>query len=274
MTRVVLEPTGRFHRQLHQSLHDGGFEVLLINPLRIRRFAEARGELAKTDRVDAATLAAFGRAFPELAATQPKGEFFLRLESMLVARECLFDRRTSMQQTGKEVDEPEKQLLGELAMEMETRIETLNVSIREHVLSDPDMAPRYRILISIPGIGPVNAAMLCCQMPELGSIGNRQAASLIGVAPFSRDSGKAQGGRHIRGGRRRPRDTLFMAATAAVRCNPDMKAVYDRLTAAGKKHKVALVAVMRKLIILANVLLCNGREWAPQAPGNAVPACG
>lgn len=273
-TRVVLEPTGRFHRQVHQSLHDCGFEVLLINPLRIRRFAEAKGDLAKTDRVDAATLAVYGRAFPQLAATEPKGEFFLRLESMLVARECLVDRRTSMQQTGKEVDEPEKQLLGELAQAMDTRIETLNASIQEHILADPDIAPRYQILISIPGIGPVNAAMLCCQMPELGSIGNRQAASLIGVAPFSRDSGKAQGPRHIRGGRRRPRDTLYMAAIAAIRWNPDMKAVYDRLTASGKKHKVAIVAVMRKLIILANVLLRNGREWASQAPGNAVPSCG
>ena len=264
----------RQSEQQHQSLHDDGFEVLLINPLRSRRFAEAKGNLAKSDRVDAAMLVAYGRAFPELAATEPRGDFYLRLESMLVTRECLVDRRKSMQQTGKEVDEPEKQLLTELVKALEARIETLNRSIKEHILSDQDTAPRYRILLSIPGIGPVNAAMLCCLMPELGSIGNRQAASLIGVAPFNRDSGKAQGARHIRGGRRRPRDTLFMAATSAIQWNPDMKAIYDRLTARGKKHKVALVAVMRKLIILANVLLHNGRKWAPHAPRNTVQSCG
>ena len=268
--RVVLEPTGRFHRRVHQSLFDEGLEVLLVNPTRSRRFAEARGDLAKTDRVDAAMLAAYGRAFPELVPSEPKGTSFDRLESMLVARACVIDKRTSMQQTSAEVDPPERTLLARLVNTLETEIETLNASIKTHILSDPDLAPRYRILMSIPGIGPVNAAMLCCLMPELGSIGNRQAASLIGVAPFSRDSGKAQGARHIRGGRRRPRDMLYMAATAAIRWNPDMMALYDRLKASGKKHKVALVAVMRKLIILANVLLRNGREWAPQAPAKAV----
>ena len=157
---------------------------------------------------------------------------------------------------------------------MTDEIDALDAEIKAHLLADPDMAQRYQILRSVPGIGAVNAAMLCCYMPELGFIGNRQAASLIGVAPCSRDSGKAQGARHIRGGRRRPRDGLFMAALSAARCNPDMKVFYERLTTGGKKHRVALVAVMRKLIILANVLLRDGREWARQAPQTVIPACG
>ena len=141
-------------------------------------------------------LAAYGRAFPELVPSEPKGAFFDRLESMLVARACVIDKRTSMQQTSAEVDQPERTLLARLVNRLETEIETLNASIMTRILSDPDLVPRYRILMSIPGIGPVNAAMLCCLMPEPGSIGNCQAASLIGVAPFSRDSGKAQGARH------------------------------------------------------------------------------
>ena len=272
--RVVLEPTGRFHRRVHQSLFDAGFKVLLVNPLRSRRFAEAKGDLAKTDRVDAAMLAAYGRAFPDLAPSEPKDAFYERLESLLVARERLVDTRASMRQTGRELDEREESLLVAHADRMTEDIEDLETSIRAYILADPDMAPRYRILLSIPGIGKLNAAMLCCMMPELGWIGNRQAASLLGVAPFSRDSGKARGERHIQGGRQRPRDALYMAATTAIRFNADMAALYERLTARGKKHKVALVAVMRKLIILANVLLRHGREWAPQAPRPAIRQCG
>ena len=198
--RVVLESTGRFHRRVHQSLFDEGLEVLVVNPVRSRRFAEAKGDLAKTDRVDAAMLAAYGRAFPELASTEPKGTFLERLESMLVTRECLVDSRTSLTQVGEEVHRLDKKKLARICKRMSKEINALNAEIKAHLLADPDMAQRYRILLSVPGIGAVNAAMLCCYMPELGYIGNRQAASLIGVAPFNRDSGKAQGARHIRGG--------------------------------------------------------------------------
>ena len=272
--RVVLESTGRFHRRVHQSLFDEGLEVLVVNPTRSRRFAEAKGDLAKTDRVDAAMLAAYGRAIPELASTEPKGAFLERLESMLVTRKRLVDSRASLTQVGKEVHRLDKKKLAKICKRMSKEIDALDAKIKAHLLADPDMAQRYRILLSVPGIGAVNAAMLCCYMPELGYIGNRQAASLIGVAPFNRDSGRTQGARHIRGGRRRPRDGLFMAALSATRWNPDMKVLYERLTTNGKKHKIALVAVMRKLIILANVLLRDGREWARQAPQTVIAACG
>ena len=208
--RVVLEPTGRFHRRVPRSQFDAGFEVLVVNPFRSRRFAEAKGDLAKTDRVDAAMLAAYGGAFPDLVASEPKGAFFERLESLLVARERLVDTRASMRQAGRELDEPKETLLVGHANRMTNDIDNLETSIRAHILADPDMARRYRILLSVPGIGNVHAAMLCCLMPELGWISNRQAASLLGVAPFSRDSGKAQGARHIRGGRQRPRDAPYM----------------------------------------------------------------
>ena len=146
------------------------------------------------------------------------------------------------------------------------QIDTFDQRIRELIASDPDTNRRYRILLSIPGVGPVSAATLCCWMPELGTISNRQAAALLGVAPFARDSGLQKGTRHIRGGRRRPRNVLYMAALTATRYNPDLQRVFLRLTAAGKSHKVALVAIMRKLIVLANVLLRDARPWTETAP--------
>ena len=221
--RVVLEPASRFHRRVHQSLIDEGLEVLLVNPVRSRRFAEAKGDLAKTDRADAAMLAAYGRAFPERASTEPEGTFPERLESMLVTREALVDSRSSLKRAGEEVHRPDTKKLARICKQMTKEIDALDAEIKARLLAGPDMAQRDRILRSVSGIGPVNAAVLCRYMPELGFIGDRQAASVIGVAPFNRDSGKAEGARRIRGGRRRPRVGLFMAALAATRWNQDME---------------------------------------------------
>ena len=247
---------------------------MLVNPTRSRRFAEATGELAKTDRVDAAMLAAYGKVLPNLDPSEPKTAFLERLEAMLVCRESLVDHRASLLQTAGELGGEEEPRLKKIAALIGTEIAELKTSVEAHLRSDPDFAARYQILRSIPGIGFVNAASLCCWMSELGHLENRQAASLLGVAPYSRDSGKAQGQRHIRGGRRRPREAMYMAAQTASRWNQDMAAMYDRLIANGKRHKVAIVAIMRKLIILANVLLRDGRKWAPTAPKSVIPSCG
>ena len=152
---------------------------------------------------------------------------------------------------------------------LDDRIAALDAAIEAVIARDPDQALRYSILTSIPGVGPVTAAALLCWMPELGGLDRRQAASLIGVAPVADDSGEHHGARHIRGGRRRPRDLLFMAATTAARFNADLKIVFERLKAAGKAHKVAIVAVMRKLIVLANTLLREQRCWLPEAPARS-----
>ncbi len=138
------------------------------------------------------------------------------------------------------------------------------------IAADEEQAERFRILTSIPGVGVVTAAALLCWMPELGSLGRRQAAALIGVAPFANDSGQHRGARHIRGGRRRPRDVLFMAATSAARCNRDLKVVFERLKAAGKAYKTSIVALMRKLVVLADTLLREQRCWLPEAPARPV----
>ena len=266
-TRVVVEATGRYHRAVHQSLHARGVEVVLANPLRTRRFAEALGLLAKTDTIDAAALAAYGMAFLDLPATPPRSAFLEQLADLLVLREKHRDAQVSLRQTAAEVqDEALREQARHSVDQLGRQVDTFDGKIRELIASDPGTDQRYRILLSIPGVGPVSAAALCCWMPELGQLGNRQAAALLGVAPFARDSGRRHGTRHIRGGRQRPRNVLYMAALSAAMHNPDLQRVCRRLKAAGKSHKVAIVAVMRKLIILANVLLRDARPWAETAP--------
>ena len=260
-----MEATGRYHRRVHQGLHDRGFEVVLVNPLRARRFAEGAGHLAKTDRVDARMLAKLGSALDDLEPVAPREAFLNRLEDLLVVRAKHVDARTMLKQVAYEVDEGEAIARATVA-HLDEQIAGLEAAIEGVIADDAEQAERFRILTSIPGVGAVTAAALLCWMPELGSLGRRQAAALTGVAPFANDSGQHRGARHIRGGRRRPRDVLFMAATSAARFNRDLQTVFERLTAAGKVYKIAIVALMRKLIVLANTLLRQQRCWLPEAP--------
>ena len=266
--RVILEATGRYHRALLQSLHAKGFGVCVVNPRQSRDFAKASGKLAKTDRVDARVLAAFGVAFADLPLTQPRGSLLDDLGDMLVAREMLVDQRAKARIVQAELGDPvSRRRLPHIIAMHDREIERYDKAIRELIDGNSAHAERYRILVSIPGIGPAVAAALISWMAELGSIGNRQAAALIGVAPFARDSGGVHSGaRHVAGGRRRPRDLLYMAALSAKSHNPQMIALYQRLRERGKHHNVALVAVMRKLIVTANALLRDRRTWLERAP--------
>ena len=265
--RVVLEATGRMHRALLQSLHAKGFAVCVVNPRQSRDFAGASGKLAKTDRVDARMLAAFGAAFPDLAPAKPRGHLLDHLGDMLVAREMLVDQRAKARIVHAELGDPlSRKRLPRIVAMHDREIERHDTAIRELIDGDSAHAESYRILVSIPGIEPVSAAALICWMTELGRTGNRQAAALIGVAPMARDSGVHSGARHVAGGRRRPRDVLHMAALSAASHNPQMTALHRRLRDQGKHHKVALVAVMRKLIVTANALLRDRRTWSERAP--------
>lgn len=266
VSQVVMEATGRYHRRVHRCLHDRGFEVVLVNPLRARRFAEGVGHLAKTDRVDARMLAKLGAALNDLEPVAPQEVFLNRLGDLLVLRAKHVDARTMLKQVAKEVEGEGEAVVRTTIAHLDEQIARLEAAIEEVIVGDPEQAERYRILTSIPGVGEVTAAALLCWMPELGSLGRRQAAALIGVAPFANDSGQHRGARHIRGGRRRPRDVLFMAATSAARCNRELQIVFERLTAAGKVYKTVIVALMRKLIVLANTLLMQQRCWLPAAP--------
>ena len=224
--------------------------------------------LACALRTLAVALAAYGMAFLDLPATPPRSAFLDQLADLLVLREKHRDAQVSLRQTAAEVQDPAlREEARHCVDQLGQQVTAFDGKIRELIASDPDTDQRYRILTSIPGVGPVSAAALCCWMPELGHLGNRQVAALLGVAPFARDSGRHHGARHIRGGRQRPRNVLYMAALTAAQHNPDLQRVFLRLKAAGKSHKVTIVAVMRKLIILANVLLRETRPWSETAPG-------
>ena len=271
VTRAVFEPTGRYHRRLHQGLFEAGLETVLVNPLRSRRFAEALGQQAKNDRVDAAMLARFGLL--ECLVTTPPQEPNLRmLSDLLVLRRKLVAQLGALRKLVSEVapevaDGPAATLTA-----LQADIAACGQRMLDCIAADAQLARRAAIIQSVPGCGPVTAACLCAAMPELGSIGRRQAAALLGLAPFDRDSGQRHGSRSIRGGRAQPRHVLYMAAMSAVRHEPGCSACYQRLVADGKPHKVALVAVMRKLACLLTALLREDRCWQAEQPSRELEA--
>ena len=271
VTRAVFEPTGRYHRNLHQGLAQAGLETVLINPLRSRRFAESIGQLAKNDRVDAAMLARFG-LLDNLAASPPQARNLQLLSDLLVLRGKLVEQLAALRKLCAELD-PEAAARPAAALKaLQTDIAGCDRRMRDCIAADAALARRDAIIQSIPGCGPVNAACLCAAMPELGSLGRRQAASLLGLAPFDRDSGQHRGRRSICGGRAQPRRLLYMAALGAIRWEPSAKACYERLRTRGKPHKVALVAVMRRLADLLDTLLREDRLWQPQPPARGLEA--
>ncbi len=230
--RVVLEPTGRYHRALHRCLDETGLEVVLANPLQARQFARSMGRLAKTARIDAAMLALFGR-LPD------RRHNLQQLKDLVAARAaCVEDRANRRKRIAEFGPGLVAAALGRLNDAAEREIGVLDQAIADALEVDEALARRAEILRSIAGIDPVATAVLCADMPELGSIGPKQAAALAGTAPFASDSGASRGARHIRGGRPRPRKVLYMAGTAARRCNPDMRVFYQRLTnCGGRDHR-------------------------------------
>ncbi|MDT4850374.1 IS110 family transposase ISHne5 [compost metagenome] len=261
--RIVYEPTGPYHRAFEHRLAEAGFALVKVNPRQARRFAEATGRLAKTDRLDAAMLARMG-ALLELQARPARGPTLNDLKDLRMAREALVKNRTAARNRAKNLTLPIlKRHNAEQLRQIERQIAALENEIMALIKVDPDLARRFDILVSIPGVSAITAFALLIDMPELGTLDQAQVASLAGLAPVARQSGQWIGRAFIRGGRANVRRALYMPALVAIRFNPDLKAKYDRLKAAGKASKLAITAVMRKLIIIANALLRDGRIWEP-----------
>ena len=271
VSRAVFEPTGRYHRNLHQCLVDAGLETVVVNPLRSRRFAEAIGQLAKNDRVDASMLARFG-LLDDLESTPPAPRTLRLLSDLLACRRTLVEQLAALRKLRTELD-PDAAVCGDPAIAARHSA-SADCDARRQACSasDASLSRRNEIVRSIPGFGPLNAACLCADMPKLGDLDGRRAASLFGVAPFDNDSGQRRGGRHIRGGRRAPRTPLYMAATSAIRWEPASQACYERLRAQGQEHKVAMIAVMRNLVSLLTALLRDNRVWQPEPPAKQTAA--
>ena len=259
--RVVFEPTGAYHRGLERQLGEAGIAMVKVNPLQARRFAEAIGQRAKTDAVDAAMLARFG-ALDALQTRPVVSQTLSDMKDLLVARRGLVKDRVAAANRNHVHRVPLlKRLADQRLRQVERQIAAIDAALRALCRADAELKPRFDILVSIPAIGEATALSMLVEMPELGTIDNKCAASLAGLAPIARDSGQHSGKRLIRAGRAHLRQALSMPALVAIRFNADMKAKYQALITAGKPPKVALTAIMRKLIILANVPLRDGRTW-------------
>ncbi len=257
---IVVEATGGYERELVGMLAVAGLPVVVVNPRQVRDFARATGRLAKTDAIDARVLAAFAEAI----RPEPRP---LRDEEAEALRQLVVRRRQLIEMRKAEAN----RLQGALAVvrpNLERHIVWLDAEIDQ---ADDDLdgmirnSPAWRaddeLLQSVPGVGPVLSRTLLAELPEIGTLDRRKIAALAGLAPFNRDSGKMRGTRAIWGGRGPVRTALYMATLTGVRFNPVLKAAYQRLRAAGKPAKVALVACMRKLLTILNAMLRTGTPW-------------
>lgn len=263
--RVVFEPTGAYHHGFERGLGRAGLKLVKVNPLQARRFAEAIGRRAKTDRVDAAMLARFG-ALCQLPDRPMVSETIATMKELLLARRALVkDRVAALNRDQVLRSSLLKRLAAQRLRQIARQIAAIDAALRQLCEADAALKARLAILVSIPGIGELTALTMVIEMPELGSLENNCAASLAGLAPVARDSGQHSGKRFIRGGRAPLRQALYMPALVAIRFNPAMKAKYQAFIAAGKPPKVAIAAIMRKLVVLANALLREGRAWVAVA---------
>ncbi len=262
---VAFEPSGRYHHALERALGDAGIDAVKINPLQARRFAEATGARAKTDRVDARLLADMAARL-ELEPTPARGESFMTIRELRIAHHGLIKDRTAAKNRAKGLTLAilRRQNAARLR-QIEAQIKAVEAEIDALIDQEPSLADRRDILLSIPGVSTRTAVALLIDAPELGELGRAEAASLAGLAPYARQSGQWTGRAAIRGGRAMLREALYMPALVAARFNPDLTAFYDRLKRAGKPGKVAIAAVMRKLLLLANALLRDGRKWTPRS---------
>ena len=258
--RIVVESTGGYERRLVAKLAEAGLPVVVVNPRRVRSFGQGMGILAKTDAIDARLLALFGeKVEPEV---RPILQGRDRLLADLVARRRQLvglvvaekNRKETACEAVRRSITAVLEMLGHQLRELEERID-------KELLQDAERSELAELLQTVPGVGPVVARTLLVDLPELGHLGRREVAALVGVAPFARDSGTFRGVRRIRGGRASVRTALYLAAMTGARFNPVLRDLYERLRLAGKPPKLAFVAVARKLLVILNAIARERTAW-------------
>jgi transposase len=260
---IVIEATGGYERPLVTELANAGHHVARVNPRQVRAFAKGVGILAKTDRIDASVLARFASDVrPRCVRETPEKQEELQ---QLVAR-----RRQLVDQRSAEINRKETVTVAFIRKDLQQSVDRLSKQIKrvdKEILTliefHDEWKDKAQLLQSVPGIGPVAGASFVAEVPELGHLNRQQISALIGVAPFTRDSGKFRGKRAICGGRSSVRSVLYMAALTARRCNPVIRAFADRLAAKGKQSKVILTACMRKLLVIINTMVKTNTRWNP-----------
>ena len=268
VTLVVLEATGVYHRAVTTALVTAGVPVAVVNPRQVRDFARSTGQLAKTDRLDAALLARFAavvrpppRPIPD-DATQT-------LAAQLERRRQLVEMLTAEKNRLAVAQKPVRPSVQQIIRALEKALAATDDEIDRWIRSSPIWRAQEDLLRSVPGVGPQTARLLIAALPELGHLTRREIAALVGVAPLACDSGKLRGQRHCWGGRSHIRAMLYMAAVTGTRCNPVLRACYRRLRAAGKPVKVALTACMRRLVTILNAMVKTQQPW--RAPALVTP---
>lgn len=258
---VVLEATGGLESLLATSLALADVPVAVVNPRQVRDFARAIGQMAKTDAIDAAVIAHFGEAVKPEPRPLPD-ESTTHLSAIVARRRQLVEMK--VMETNRIATTPlklRKEVQDHIDY-LEKRIKDCDKDLRHSIRQTPMWREKDNLLQSAPGIGRTVSAVLLAHLPELGTLNRKQITALVGLAPFNRDSGQFRGKRHIRGGREEVRSPLYMATLTAIRCNETFKQYYERLLTAGKVHKVAQVACMRKLLIALNAMVRDGKPWS------------
>ena len=265
VSKAVLEASGGYERSWARLLQDAGLEVWIVDPKRVRRFAQSAGQLAKTDRIDARMIAWFGETFADGIGRQPDAARE-ELDRLVSARTDLMDLRARLAHLGED-DQPDevRRCYRKIEKDVKEQVSVLEAAIEARIEANAQFAERARLICSVPNMGKISSAGLIAFLPELGLVSNKQASALVGVVPYEDSSGKHQGRRFIQGGRRKLRNLLYLPIVgAATRGNPVLKAYYKRLRENGKEPKVALIACMRKLIVILNTMVARGQTWDPQ----------
>src|SRR6202163_341306 len=262
--KAVMEASGGYERDWAKALRAAKIEVRIVDPRRVRSFAQSAGRLAKNDPIDAEMIAWFAETFshaPGQIPDAPREE----LAALAKARKALVDVKVRLlAQDEHAAPEPARKAYARVLKSLAAEIDKLEAAISAKVKATPEFAERAEIIESVPGLAQATSAILIAGMPELGQVSDEVAAALIGLAPYDDDSGKQRGERHIKGGRRWVRNAIYMPCLgAATQNNPVLKAFYQRLIAKGKEPKVALVACMRKLIVILNTLIARRQKWDP-----------
>ncbi|MEL0635661.1 IS110 family transposase [Marinomonas sp. TI.3.20] len=263
ITRVIIEATGRLEQPFIMACAEASIPFVIANPVNIKRFAGAIGQKAKTDKLDAHLIAHFGEAIkPSLSTLKP--EQMRLMSDLLSRRRQLMDMQTMEKNRSQIMPKTISSFIKPVLTALKNQIEKVDSKLQKLIEECDEYKAKNDIIQSVPGVGNVVAFNLLSDMPELGYVNNKEAAPLVGVAPFNRESGAYQGKRMIRGGRPKIRTAMYMAMMSAIQCNPKFKEIYHRMVAAGKPKKVAIIACIRKLVVIINSMVRDGVMWDPK----------
>lgn len=258
---IAMEATGRYEMAFASAAFEKDLPVAIVRPVLIRQFARAADQLAKTDKIDARIIARFA-AVMEPRITKQRSENLQLIKDLVVRRRQLIQIRTQETNRSKVMGKQMERSCNRILKALEKEIQWVEDRLSKSVEAEPSWLERKELLESVPGVGKALIWTLLSEMPELGTLNNKQISALAGLAPINRDSGKSQGKRRIQGGRYNVRTTLYMATLSATQCNPIIGGFYRHLVKQGKHKKVALTAAMRKFLTILNAMIRNGQEWS------------